>query len=106
MIVEAIREGREAGEVADPTRGRMLITLSVATSIDSLAVGLSFAVLGISVWLPAAVIGIVAAVLTAVGLRLGCILGAASKLGAQAEIVGGLVLLAIGVKILAEHGVF
>jgi len=106
MIVEAIREGREAGEVADPTRGRMLITLSVATSIDSLAVGLSFAVLGISVWLPAAVIGIVAAVLTAVGLRLGCILGAASKLGARAEIVGGLVLLAIGVKILAEHGVF
>ncbi|MEW6595313.1 MAG: manganese efflux pump MntP family protein [Thermodesulfobacteriota bacterium] len=106
MIVEAIREGHEAREGTDPTRGRMLVTLSVATSIDSLAVGLSFAVLGVSVWLPAAIIGIVAAVLTAVGLRLGCILGAASKLGARAEIAGGLVLIAIGVKILAEHGVF
>jgi putative Mn2+ efflux pump MntP len=106
MIVEAVREEHEAGEATDPTRGRMLVTLSVATSIDSLAVGLSFAVLGISVWLPAAIIGIVAAVLTAVGLRLGCILGAASRLGARAEIAGGLVLLAIGVKILAEHGVF
>ena len=106
MIVEAVREEHEAGEGADPTRGRMLVTLPVATSIDSLAVGLSFAVLGISVWLPALVIGLVAALLTAVGLRLGCLLGAASRLGARAEIAGGLVLIAIGVKILAEHGVF
>ncbi len=106
MIVEALREEHEAGEGADPTRGRMLVTLSVATSIDSLAVGLSFAVLGVSVWLPALVIGLVATVLTAVGLRLGCLLGAASRLGARAEIVGGLVLLAIGAKILADHGVF
>jgi len=105
MIVEALREEKEAKEGADPTRGRMLITLSVATSIDSLAVGLSFAVLQISVWLPALIIGLVASVLTAVGLRLGCMLGAASRLGARAEVVGGLVLLAIGFKILHEHGV-
>ncbi|MFZ5774119.1 MAG: manganese efflux pump MntP family protein [Thermodesulfobacteriota bacterium] len=106
MIVEAIREEKEEGEGADPTRGRMLVTLSVATSIDSLAVGLSFAVLGVSVWFPALVIGVVACALTAVGLRLGCLLGAASRLGARAEIAGGLVLIAIGLRILHEHGVF
>ena len=104
MIWEAIREAREEGAGADPTRGRMLVTLSVATSIDSLAVGLSFAVLEISVWLPALIIGLVAAALTGLGLRLGCLLGAASRLGSRAEIVGGLVLLAIGFKILHEHG--
>ncbi len=105
MIWEAIREEHEAGEGADPTKGRMLITLSVATSIDSLAVGLSFAVLEISVWLPALIIGLVASGLTALGLRLGCLLGAASRLGSRAEIAGGLVLLGIGFKILHEHGV-
>ncbi|MDG4475295.1 manganese efflux pump MntP [Thiovibrio frasassiensis] len=105
MIWEAIREVKEEGAGTDPTRGRMLITLSVATSIDSLAVGLSFAVLEISVWLPALIIGLVASGLTALGLRLGCLLGGASRLGSRAEIVGGLVLLAIGIKILHEHGV-
>ncbi len=105
MIWEAIREAREEGEGADPTRGRMLLTLSIATSIDSLAVGLSFAVLGISVWLPSLVIGLVAAVLTALGLRLGCLVGATSRLGSRAEIGGGLVLIGIGLKILHEHGV-
>ena len=105
MIWEAIREAREEAAGTDPTRGRMLITLSVATSIDSLAVGLSFAVLEISVWLPALVIGLVASALTALGLRLGCLLGSASRLGSRAEIVGGLVLIGIGIKILHEHGV-
>jgi putative Mn2+ efflux pump MntP len=105
MIREAIREVKEEGEGADPTRGRMLVTLSVATSIDSLAVGLSFAVLEISVWLPALIIGLVASALTALGLRLGCLLGGASRLGTRAEIVGGLVLIGIGLKILHEHGV-
>ena len=105
MIWEAIREAREEAEGTDPTRGRMLITLSVATSIDSLAVGLSFAVLETSVWLPALIIGLVASGLTALGLRLGCMLGAASRLGPRAEIVGGLVLVAIGLKVLHEHGV-
>ncbi|HIJ78357.1 MAG: manganese efflux pump MntP family protein [Desulfobulbaceae bacterium] len=106
MIIEALKEEREEAEGIDPTRGRMLVFLSVATSIDALAVGLSFAVLKISVWLPALIIALVAAILTAVGLRLGCLLGAASRLGPRTEIGGGLVLLAIGLKILAEHGVF
>lgn len=106
MIYEALFDHGEEKNERDPTRGRRLILLSVATSIDSLAVGLSFAILNVSVWLPALIIGIVATVLTAMGLHLGCFVGAASKLGQRAEVAGGLVLIAIGAKILAEHNVF
>ena len=106
MIIEAIKEKKEESQGIDPTRGRMLLFLSIATSIDALAVGLSFAILKISVWLPALVIAVVAAILTVIGLKLGCLLGASSRLGPRTEIGGGVVLLAIGIKILAEHGVF
>ena len=106
MIKDAIVGREEEAKKIDPTRGYTLVMLSVATSIDSLAVGLSFAVLNVSVWMPAAVIGIVATILTIIGLRLGCLLGSASKIGARAEIAGGLVLLGIGFNILHQHGVF
>lgn len=106
MVMEAfqLQETDKAGQ--DPTRGRTLVLLSVATSIDSLAVGLSFAVLKISVWLPALVIGVVASLLTCVGLHLGKAVGAASRLGSKVEAAGGLVLIAIGLRLLHEHGVF
>ena len=107
MIVEAMAlEGEEKQEGKDPTRGKTLVLLSIATSIDSLAVGLGFAVLKVSVWFPALVIGVVATVLTAVGLHLGRVVGSASRLGAKVEVAGGLVLIAIGVRLLHEHGVF
>lgn len=106
MIRDAMVGHQEEAKKIDPTRGYTLVMLSVATSIDSLAVGLSFAVLNVSVWMPAAVIGIVATLLTILGLRLGCLLGSASRVGARAEIAGGLVLLAIGFNILHQHGVF
>ena len=106
MIKDAMVGRQEEAKKIDPTRGYTLVMLSVATSIDSLAVGLSFAVLNVSVWMPAAVIGLVATLLTIIGLRLGCLLGSASRVGARAEIAGGLVLLAIGFNILHQHGVF
>jgi putative Mn2+ efflux pump MntP len=106
MIKDAIAGREEEARKVDPTRGYTLVMLSVATSIDSLAVGLSFSVLNVSIWMPAAIIGIVATLLTIIGLRLGCLLGAASRVGARAEIVGGLVLLGIGVNVLHQHGVF
>lgn len=106
MIVEAFALEDETRQVKDPTRGRSLMLLSVATSIDSLAVGLSFAVLKISVWFPSLVIGLVATVLTAAGLHLGRVVGSASRLGKKVEIIGGLVLIAIGLRLLYEHGVF
>ena len=79
--------------------------LAVATSIDALAVGLSFAMINVSVWWPAAVIGIVCAAVTAAGVKLGRMLGSTSLSGNRAAILGGLVLIGIGVKILHEHGV-
>jgi len=93
----------ESRKAVDPTRGATLVVLSVATSIDALAVGLSLAVLRISAWQPSLVIGLVAALCTAAGLHLGRWAGAASRLGARAEMVGGGVLIAIGAKILWEH---
>ena len=98
-------EEEEAGAGGDPSRGLQLIMLAVATSIDALAVGLSFAMINVSVWWPAAVIGIVCAAVTAAGVKLGRMLGSTSLSGNRAAILGGLVLIGIGVKILHAHGV-
>jgi len=106
MIKDSIAGREEEAQKVDPTRGFTLVILSVATSIDSLAVGLSFSVLKVSIWMPAVIIGLVATLMTVIGLRLGCLLGAASRIGARAEIAGGLVLLGIGFNILYQHGVF
>jgi putative Mn2+ efflux pump MntP len=99
MIWEAVMPHDERRSTrADPTRGWSLVTLSVATSLDALAVGFSMAAMGVSIFLPSVVIGLVAGVLTVVGLSFGRRLGAGW--GHWAEVAGGLVLLAIGVKIL------
>ena len=100
MILEAFDE-KEDKAVSDPTRGFTMVMLSVATSIDALAVGLSLAMLRVSVWLPAAVIGVVAGVLTVIGMLLGRRLG--NNWGKRVEVCGGLVLCIIGLKILLEH---
>src|SRR5512145_60520 len=100
MIYEALRGGRD-GARGDPTKGLSLVVLSVATSVDALAVGLSLGVLGTEIWHPAVVIGAVACALTAAGLHLGRRLGAAA--GRKMEAAGGLVLLAIGIRILLTH---
>ncbi|MDA8164167.1 MAG: manganese efflux pump MntP family protein [Desulfobacteraceae bacterium] len=105
MIWEALREG-EAERHPDPTRGRTLVILSIATSIDSLAVGISFSLLAASIWRPALIIGLVAALLTGIGLHLGRAVRTATPLGRRAEVLGGLVLVGIGLQILHEHGVF
>lgn len=101
MIYEAVWGDQEKRAEKDPTRGASLVVLSVATSIDALAVGLSLAVLGVQIWYPAVLIGMVAFVFTAVGLHLGCRFG--SLLGKRMEIVGGLILIGIGVRILVDH---
>ena len=106
MIKDSVIGHEDETQKIDPTKGYTLVMLSVATSIDSLAVGLSFSVLKVSIWLPASIIGIVATLLTVAGLKLGCLLGSATRIGARAEIAGGLVLLGIGLNILHQHGVF
>jgi len=101
MIYEALR-GREGEKaVSDPTRGISLVLLSVATSVDALAVGLSLGVMRIRIWYPAVVIGLVAGCLTAAGMHLGAPLG--NRFGRKMELLGGLVLIGIGCNILYRH---
>ena len=100
MLWEAFDSGEDVVS-KDPTRGASLVMLSVATSIDALAVGLTLAVIGVPVLVPSVVIGLVAANMTLIGLHLGKHAGRA--LGNGMEIAGGLVLIGIGLKILLEH---
>jgi manganese efflux pump family protein len=100
MLWEAGGE-RNPGGKADPTRGVMLVTLSIATSIDALAVGVSMAMIHVSIWAPSVVIGLVAATLSAVGITFGRRIG--SRWGYWAEVAGGCVLLGIGARILLAH---
>lgn len=102
MIIEAFEE-KEEKAATDPTRGLTMVMLSIATSIDALAVGLSLAMLDVSVWIPSVVIGLVAGVLTVIGMLLGRRLG--GTWGKPVEILGGVVLCGIGLKILLEHTV-
>jgi manganese efflux pump family protein len=97
MLWEAWSDHPAKSSSGDPTRGLSLLTLSVATSIDALAVGLSMAFLGVSIWTASLVIGLVAALLTAVGIGFGSRLG--PRWGHWAETAGGCVLLLIGLKI-------
>ena len=99
MIYAAIR-GDESLQ-PDPSRGWTLVMLSIAVSIDALAVGLSLGVLRISVWYPAFIIGLVTGILSLVALRLGRDFG--GRLGKPVEIIGGLVLVAIGLRIVFTH---
>ena len=106
MIREAFKEDNEISSKKDPTRGMVLIILSIATSIDALAVGFTFSLLKISIWIPAIIIGIVSILFSIIGLKIGKGLGKISSVSKYAEITGGIVLILIGVKILYEHGVF
>jgi putative Mn2+ efflux pump MntP len=106
MIREAFKLEEDARRHKDPTRGLTLVMLSVATSIDALAVGLTISMLKVSIWTPALVIGLVAGLFTVLGLYLGKSVGTAERLSPIAEVLGGVVLLGIAVKILVEHGVF
>lgn len=100
MIKEAFADDDEREERGDPTRGKTLMVLSVATSIDALAVGLSLSLLGVSVWTPALVIGLVCLGCSAAGLHMGCLVSGGKRLARHAEIMGGVTLILIGVNML------
>jgi putative Mn2+ efflux pump MntP len=85
----------------DPTKGWTLILFSVATSIDALAVGLSLAMVRIDIVTPAIMIGIITAAVTATAMLIGSRIG--KTLGSRFEVVGGLVLIGIGIKVLVSH---
>lgn len=101
-ILQAVRGGEEScGERRDPTKGWSLVAFSLATSVDALAVGLSLSALGVSIWVPAAVIGVVTACLSCVGMLIGA--RASARWGRPIEVLGGVVLIGIGLQVLAEH---
>lgn len=104
MIKGAFQDGKSEKSIKDYTKGMTLVMLSVATSIDALAVGFSLSLLKISIWMPALVIGIVAGTFTLIGMRIGERIGAAKRLSVYAETIGGVVLISIGLNILYEHG--
>jgi manganese efflux pump family protein len=97
MIYAAVWPDEESYRV-DPSRGITLVVLSIATSLDALAVGFSLAMLRVSIWYPAVVIGLVTGVLSLAGVRLGARLG--RRLGPPMEVIGGALLIGIGLRIL------
>lgn len=79
----------------------VMLTLAVATAIDALAVGVSFAALQVSILPAICIIGTTTFCISAAGVRIGSVFG--EKYADKAELVGGLILIAIGLKIVIEH---
>ena len=101
MIRESREQEEEEIEHGGSIRYRELFTLAVATSIDALAVGVSFAFLGVRIAPAVTLIGCTTFVLTLAGVWVGNLFG--SRYKSRAELTGGIILILIGVKILLEH---
>ena len=100
MIMDGVK--KEAGkEVKDYSKPVALVTVAIGTSIDAFAVGVSFALLDIMIWFSGLVIGAVTFLASMTAIRIGK--SAGKHLGQRVEIIGGLILIAIGIKIFLEH---
>ncbi len=95
------RQNRTTCRPVNPYRLRVVLGLAVATSVDALAAGLSLSLLKISLWQTVLIIGVVAFVLSWLGILLALHYGCRFKI--KAELIGGIILIAIGSKILIEH---
>lgn len=100
MILEGIRR-KEDEEVKDYSNILALVTVAVSTSIDAFAVGISFALLDLKIWLSGIIIGAVTFIASMTAIRIGK--SAGKHLGQRVEIIGGIILISIGVKIFIEH---
>jgi len=101
MIFGHFNGGGQEGWVNDPSRGVSLIALSVATSIDALAVGFTLACLGEEIVWPSGLIGLTTASFSLAGVRIGSSLS--SRFGRWVERIGGVVLMGMGVQIVISH---
>lgn len=101
MIWEAFQKEKEESACEVRLNYRELLILAVATSIDALAVGFSFAILQVKIFFPVVIIGMTTFLLSFCGVCIGHRFG--MKFKRSAEIAGGLVLILIGVKILLDH---
>ncbi|MBQ8403551.1 MAG: manganese efflux pump [Clostridia bacterium] len=100
MIREAIKG--EAEECGDSFGVKAMLPMAVATSIDALAVGVTFGFMpDVNIWFAIIFIGVITFALSAIGVKIGNVFGA--KFKAKAELTGGIILIAMGIKILLEH---
>ncbi|MCK5147112.1 manganese efflux pump [bacterium] len=101
--VKMIYEGLRKNEIAKDSELKILTLMgqSFATSIDAFAIGISFALLDLSIVTPVLIIGLITFVVSLIGLQLGKYFG--KRIGRSVEIFGGIVLIGIGFKILIEH---
>ena len=100
MIKESFESSDQCSLDADFSF-RTMLAMAVATSVDALAVGVSFAFLKVNIWLAVLLIGITTAAFSGVGIVVGNIFGCRFK--SKAELAGGIILVAMGCKILIEH---
>ena len=99
MIREALSHEEE--KLNDSFGFKTMLPLAVATSIDALATGVTFAMTETNIWLAIAITGVTTFLFSAVGLKIGNIFG--SKYKSKAELIGGIILVLMGIKILIEH---
>lgn len=99
MVREALSHDEE--QQNDSFDVKTMLPLAVATSIDALATGVSFALTGTNIWLAIAVTGVTTFLFSAAGIKIGNVFG--TKYQSRAELFGGIILILMGVKILLEH---
>lgn len=101
MIFDGFKKDSAAKDKEQSLRPAKMIPLALATSIDALAVGISFALLSVSIIPAASLIGITTLVISMAGVKIGSIFGV--KFKSKAQIVGGIILILIGLNIVLEH---
>lgn len=99
MLREAFSD--EESETNDSFAFRAMLPLALATSIDALATGVSFALTGTNIWGAVSIVGVTTFLFSMVGVKIGSIFG--TKYQKKAEILGGVILILLGIKILLEH---
>ncbi|MEI8225999.1 MAG: manganese efflux pump [Bacteroidota bacterium] len=100
MIIEGLKKTNK-NETKDFSNTIVLLTIALGTSIDAFAIGISFALLDVMIWKSGILIGVVTFLASMTAIRIGKYAG--DRLGNKVEIIGGLILIAIGLKIFLEH---
>ena len=101
MIREAVWGKKEKDENNGFLDFKTMFLLAIATSIDALAIGVSFACIQVNIWIAISIIGVITFLFSILGVKIGNVFG--SKYEKSAEIIGGIILIIIGLKILFEH---
>lgn len=99
MIREAMSKEKEGAN--DSIKIKDMLILAIATSIDALAIGITFAFLEVNITLAVSLIGIITFIISVIGVKIGNIFG--DKYERKAELAGGIILIGLGIKILIEH---